>query len=434
MISNIWETAASLAQMFIWTRFITAFFGYKYGRVKGRIGFAAVWLTVFAEITFINNLVLYDGLITGLLVITYIIYARLFLKGELYSHICIVLFSTAILFSVGSAVIFVISFISKLAVAELISQFSIWRILIFCLSRALEFLIYSWILHITEDYKLSRKEWILLTGMSFMTWAAITIMTNTTLKYDGALNYMMYLMIIIIVINIMIHYFMLKINRDAKIKTELEMLKMQYNNIKTTEKNMKVLYDNVYSVKHDLEKHFVTIRTMAEANKDNDVCVYIDNVYNARLNSVQKMVFTDNDVFNAIMNIRLEICRQKNIVVSINASNEAVCSIGMEDISVIFGNLFDNAIEAAQKSEKKLILLKIQLQGDYISIYMENSFDKRYSNIDLKTTKADTQEHGFGIKNIRKIVDERNGMIEFFENDDSMFCCDILLRNLKNQH
>ena len=59
---------------------------------------------------------------------------------------------------------------------------------------------------------------------------------------------------------------------------------------------------------------------------------------------------------------------------------------------------------------------------------MENSFNNDYSDINLKTTKKDCHEHGFGTKNVRKIVEENDGMIQYFQNASGMFCCDILLK------
>ena len=137
-------------------------------------------------------------------------------------------------------------------------------------------------------------------------------------------------------------------------------------------------------------------------------------------------MFTDNDVFNAVINIRLEICRQEHIQTSISADSEAVNAIRSEDIAVLFGNIFDNAIEAAEKTDERIINLTVRPQGDYISIYMENSFDG-IINDNLNTRKSDRHGHGIGLKNVMKIVDEYDGMMKCF-NEGNIFCCDILLK------
>lgn len=239
-------------------------------------------------------------------------------------------------------------------------------------------------------------------------------------------KYMLGAAIVAVIINILMYYFIVYINKAMELKTEFALIRMQYDNVKNAEKNMKVLYDSAYGIKHDLEKHFLYIKTMESNGKGEDVIEYVDDILDKKLNAAHKIVFTDNDVFNALMNIRLEICHKKNIHPSVNIESEAINEIKSEDIAVLFGNIFDNAIEAAEKTNERIIILNVQIQGDYISIYMENSFDGLV-NAELKTTKKDKVGHGIGMKNVEQIVEKYNGMIKCFA-EKKMFCCDILLK------
>lgn len=215
-----------------------------------------------------------------------------------------------------------------------------------------------------------------------------------------------------------------------KLKTEMELLTMQYKNVKHTEEKMKALYDSTYSLNHDLEKHFIYLKTMVQEGNSNKVISYIDDILENKLLKMQKIMFTDNDVFNAIINTRLEICRVKNIYPSINVDNNAIAEIKSDDITILFGNIFDNAIEAVEKANKKIIILNVQIQGEYVSIYMENSFDGKLNN-ELKTRKRNKYEHGFGLKNVKNIIEKYDGLMQCFTNKE-LFCCDILLkRNIK---
>ena len=72
------------------------------------------------------------------------------------------------------------------------------------------------------------------------------------------------------------------------------------------------------------------------------VCSYVDRIVESGLNTVQKIVFTSNDVFNAIINTKLALCKERGIITSINISDEAVQYIESSDIVIIFGNIFDN--------------------------------------------------------------------------------------------
>ena len=431
MTKNIFEISASLLQMLIWTWFITKFLGFKKERKTNKIYFCAVWITAFIQIYFINQFVLYDGMLTGMIALTYFIYARRFLKGGYRYQLFSILFSTAILFTISSVVIFVTSYIFNVTTESLIENFTYKRVVIVCLCRVLEYFVYKAVIKINAEYKLTEKKWILFTAMPLLTWVGITIIMKTTIQSRSIMPQMFYLSLIMVVINIITIFFMYKIKQDMETKQDYELLKLQYDNIKNMEANMKALYDNTYSVKHDLEKHFLAIRAMADNKKYDEINKYIENVLDKKLNAVQKVVFTDTDVFNAVINTKLELCKQKGIFPSVNISNDAVNFIKISDMAVLFGNIFDNAIEAAEKTKEKIIILNIQLQREYVSIYIENSFNADFSDISLKTTKNGQAKHGFGTKIVRKIIEENNGMIQYFVNNSGMFCCDILYRKCK---
>ncbi len=424
---EIWiELLSNLTQMFILTLFITKAFGFKNDKMK--FGFAIIWLVAFFELSFINHIVVYDGFLSGIVILSIIVYARLCLKGDFFQQIFVAIFSMTIIFTIGNVLLFLFSYIFKVSTEILIADSSILRVAILTIGRILEWSIFHFIIRINSKYSLSLKEWFLFTSMPFLTWVAVTLVTQSSLDMHYIQSQMFYMAIIMIAINVIVFFFMYKIKKDTQTEIEYELLKMQYNNIKQMEVNMKALCESTYAVKHDMEKHLLALKALTQNKQFEKIDEYIERIFDRDLNAIQKIVFTDNDVFNAVVNTKLELCRQKRIYPSITISNEAVSHIKISDIAVLFGNIFDNAIEAAENTENKIILLNIQLQGEYVSVYMENSFSEKHSNISLETSKKNPHEHGFGTKNVRKIIEENDGMIQYFQNDSGMFCCDILLK------
>ena len=80
------------------------------------------------------------------------------------------------------------------------------------------------------------------------------------------------------------------------------------------------------------------------------------------------------------------------------------------DISTIFGNALDNAIEATIKlpPEERIVTVRGKQIQEMFIIIVENSAKAGNTN---KTSKADTLLHGFGIANIKKAVEKYNGEI-----------------------
>lgn len=427
-MDNIIELLSNLIQMFLWTWFISDFFGFKNKGNTCKIKFVAMWIAAFVIITYINSAVIYDGFLTGIISMLYMLYAWLWLNGKFAFKFFVVIFSTAIIFSIGSIVIFVFSFLTGFSTKSLIGDFSTMRMIMIVICRALEYLIFKSISSINKEYAFSKKEWLLFISMPLLTWVAITLITQSSTEFETLRPEMFYIGGIMVFMNFVIYFFMIKIKEDEKHHIENELMQGDKDNTKKMMTNMSALSENVYCVKHDLDKHFCTIKDMAQNGDLTGIEAYASDIINNHLNAVQKVVITDNSVFNSIVNAKLEICKKKNIHVKIKISKDDIKYIKPYDATVIFGNLFDNAIEACEKTDNKIIILNICSQRDYISICMENSFDNKFSNVSLRTSKSDYVHHGIGTKSIKKVINENDGIINFFENDFGMFCCDILYK------
>ena len=101
------------------------------------------------------------------------------------------------------------------------------------------------------------------------------------------------------------------------------------------------------------------------------------------------------------------------------------------DISVLFGNALDNAIEASLKvrePEQRLIHLSVSRHKDFLRIRVENRFDGPLKTINglLRTTKADERNHGYGIKSIA-LTSEKYGGSATFSTRDGWFELRVLI-------
>lgn len=428
MISKAFEVFITYIQVIIWVWFVSSYFEYKYKGVRRIIGFVAAVNVITIEIAFINALVKYDGFGAIIFIVTMLLYARLFLNGDVLMQTFVSIFSAAIVFIIASLTIFYICYLTGVQTESVMLGFSTERVIIAVLCRTLEFIVFKIILYIKKEYYLTTKEWLLIIAMSVMTWCATIFITKSALDDDKLIIYLICLATVLVLINFMTYYFMLQINKANRGLVEYKLLRMQYDNIKENMANTKILYDNISSIKHDMEKHLLAIDAMASKNNDDEVCKYVKTIIDESFVSIQKIVFTESDIFNTITNSRLEICKRYGIKVIINIENDTVKFIEPEAIPVVIGNIFDNAIEAVRNCEKKLIIFGVQRQGEYVSIYMENTYNPMFSNINLETSKKNKNVHGYGLKNVEKVVDKHKGMLKIYQNNSNMFCCEVWLK------
>ncbi len=85
------------------------------------------------------------------------------------------------------------------------------------------------------------------------------------------------------------------------------------------------------------------------------------------------------------------------------------------DLCVLFSNLLSNAVEAVLKVEEKGRIIKVQIgcmQEQIVIRVMNTCTEEAKENVKLKTTKLDSLNHGFGMKNIMSIIEKENGQID----------------------
>ena len=92
------------------------------------------------------------------------------------------------------------------------------------------------------------------------------------------------------------------------------------------------------------------------------------------------------------------------------------------DLSALFGNALDNAMEGVKKlsdPDKRLIHLSVARQKGFLRIPVENCYE---GDLNLKSgmpasTKQDKRYHGFGLKSIQAIAAKYGGSMTIGSKD-----------------
>ena len=101
------------------------------------------------------------------------------------------------------------------------------------------------------------------------------------------------------------------------------------------------------------------------------------------------------------------------------------------DVSALFGNLMDNALEAVREirePERRLINLTVEEKKGFLVIVCENCCEGERMILEgiPVTTKQDTNYHGFGTQSIRRIA-EKHGGTAVFSLEDGWFRTKIVI-------
>lgn len=127
--------------------------------------------------------------------------------------------------------------------------------------------------------------------------------------------------------------------------------------------------------------------------------------------------FTGNRALDIILTEKLMKCEKCGIRFVCSAQGELLGFLKPYHIYSLFGNAFDNAIESlvdVPEAEKREIVLNVSRFKNMCRILISNYFEGELAieNGLPKTKKADSENHGYGIKSIRDVSRIYNGEMQ----------------------
>ena len=135
----------------------------------------------------------------------------------------------------------------------------------------------------------------------------------------------------------------------------------------------------------------------------------------------------DNEMLNAVMYEKAQLCRKKDIFVRWQITTSYPKEREM-DMAIVFSNLMDNAIRAEENLPEAKRFIGVDcfevnnIRHFIVSNYIEESVLDR--NPQLHTTKEDAENHGLGILSVKKVVNQYGGLIDISE-ENSRFMVHI---------
>ena len=239
---------------------------------------------------------------------------------------------------------------------------------------------------------------------------------------------------LVLIINLLVFYYYDYSQKMNDNYTSLQ-IRLQKENDTVEYYKMLVEHDEKQRILiHDIKNHLATILNMNDNSSSNKISEYITQIINEPAMQTS-LKLCDNELLNVLLNRYKKLCEDKHISFSTDIRSNSVNFLKNEEITSLFANLLDNAMEAAIQSEHPLIEIKAySKEGTVFSlITVTNSCDKepltdRHGN--LVTSKSDKKSHGIGTKSIKRIVDSYDGNINYkFDKEFSVFSTSIMLKN-----
>lgn len=181
---------------------------------------------------------------------------------------------------------------------------------------------------------------------------------------------------------------------------ELELKHSYYEDKLKEEERIRRIY-------HDLKNHLLILQSAAAGNPETQNSI---QELRSQIEGYENYFQTGNPYLDILLRDKAKTAQENQIDFSALVHFMDGTFIEPLDISTIFGNALDNAIEASTMlpPEKRLITLKADRIRDMLSIHVMNNITKD-ADMPERTTKADSFIHGFGLTNIKAAAEKYEG-------------------------
>lgn len=273
-----------------------------------------------------------------------------------------------------------------------------------------------WLIYLVFGKRIKKGSEMKIKSLSLLFLVAAGLLTdivlNSVLIYlevdfvNGVVNYTTNMLCCIL---LLYSQFSLLLTRE--LKDELQVVQHLWHQDREQYAMLKENIDIINLKCHDMRHQIREIGKSKSINSET-----IAEIENS-VSLYDTMVKTGNDVLDTILTEKSLHCYRKGIVLTCVADGELLNFMNTADLFSLFGNAFDNAIEAVMKipdSNKRIIGLKIHAVGNLITVNLKNSFCGTLEFDEFgfpKTTKEDSNYHGYGMKSIRYIVEKYDGNV-----------------------
>lgn len=279
-------------------------------------------------------------------------------------------------------------------------------------------------------FRLQKKELLIHNSFSYnfniLLFLSLLVLIGTLFIYSNILKYDKDIQILFMSITFMSCFVMAVslllvfqiTNKSYELIVNTKKIHLLENEV-SLNTQIKASETNLRAIRHNISNSFAIIKGLVDTKCYDELSNYIEEM-NVDIQGANDITFLDNRVLSALLHSKKEIAKNllidfKNLITICNISN-----MRNSDLCDLMGNIWDNAIEAASQCiDLKYVQTTMQVLNNEYIIVCENSYehDPIIRNGEFISSKKENsssnEEHGIGTINIKGIVEEYNGVIEY---------------------
>lgn len=185
-------------------------------------------------------------------------------------------------------------------------------------------------------------------------------------------------------------------------------------------------------IRHDMKNHMMCLSHLANVGDVQGIQKYLSEL-NDMVVQTSLELQCGNGLVDAICNEKYHLAKTRGITFEMDGKLPEQMGMEAVDMCTLFSNALDNGIEALQQMEEqyRTLYLTMNLKNNILYLQFKNATkNEKRKQYGGRTTKKDYINHGFGLENIRLVVERYHGEMHIdvvSEGEISYFILDIMI-------
>jgi len=209
-------------------------------------------------------------------------------------------------------------------------------------------------------------------------------------------------------------------------RTYLKLIEYQTAQSEQHLSEVRSIHKEMRGYKHDFHHHLQTLKGQLEAGEVTRALAYIEQLDDQLMN-VDTLLKTGNVSLDAILSAKIAQAKEAGIAVTVKANVPDKLLITDLELSIVIGNLLDNAIEACKTVQtERFMRIFIGMKGKMLYFSMLNSAGAKKKKLGTLFSSEKKGVHGFGLRRAEAILKERGGWCKY-NSEDGAFTSEFLV-------
>lgn len=206
--------------------------------------------------------------------------------------------------------------------------------------------------------------------------------------------------------NVAVLYFLERMEKAVENQERIFALEQQLH---FQAKNMEAasqLYTAQRHKVHDFRAHLNTLQDLLQNQEYTAAVQYLSSVTKEQTERLF-LVNSHHTILDALFNTKATEALRKGIDIGFELNDLSALPFDVSDMVVLFSNLLDNAIEACERvNGDRVIRVSVVLKQSFLFSVQNTALPVEIKNNTVQTTKPNTSIHGFGLSNIKLILNK----------------------------